>query len=243
MNIEIDTHTHTLASGHAYSTLKEMAAMAANKGLKGLAVTEHAPEMPGTCHLFYFQNLKVVPRKMEGVELLLGAELNIMDESGAVDLPEKLIADLDISIASIHTPCYGISKGIQKNTEAYLNAMRKGYIDIIGHPDDGRFEVDYAVVVKEAKETGTLLEINNSSLRPGGFRIQAYDNDISILKYCMEYGAMITLGSDAHVDVEIKEYSYIDKLMEEVGFPEELVANTSVEKLKSVMKRYNNQKK
>ena len=60
MNIEIDTHTHTLASGHAYNTLREMAAMAAEKGLKGLAITEHSPMMPGPCHFFYFQNLRVV---------------------------------------------------------------------------------------------------------------------------------------------------------------------------------------
>ena len=59
MRVEIDTHTHTLASGHAYNTLNEMAQAAADKGLKGLAITEHAPEMPGTCHLFYFQNLSI----------------------------------------------------------------------------------------------------------------------------------------------------------------------------------------
>ena len=46
MKIEIDTHTHTLVSGHAYNTLREMAHMAADKGLKGLAITEHAPKMP-----------------------------------------------------------------------------------------------------------------------------------------------------------------------------------------------------
>lgn len=47
MRVEIDTHTHTLASGHAYNTMNEMAKAAADKGLKGLAITEHAPEMPG----------------------------------------------------------------------------------------------------------------------------------------------------------------------------------------------------
>ena len=80
MRVEIDTHTHTLASGHAYNTLNEMAQAAADKGLKGLAITEHAPEMPGTCHLFYFQNLRIVPRKKYGIELLLGTELNIMKD-------------------------------------------------------------------------------------------------------------------------------------------------------------------
>ena len=46
MKIEIDTHCHTIVSGHAYNTLREMVSMAAEKGLAGLAVTEHAPQMP-----------------------------------------------------------------------------------------------------------------------------------------------------------------------------------------------------
>lgn len=55
MKFIADTHSHTLASGHAYSTIKEMAAAAEAKGLKALAITEHAPKMPGTCGLFYFR--------------------------------------------------------------------------------------------------------------------------------------------------------------------------------------------
>ena len=79
MRLIADTHAHSLASGHAYSTIKEMAAAAKAKGLKALALTEHAPEMPGTCGLYYFQNLDVVPREAEGVRLLMGAEANIVD--------------------------------------------------------------------------------------------------------------------------------------------------------------------
>ena len=59
----LDLHTHTVASGHAYCTIHEMAAAAAGKGLEILGITEHAPAMPGTCHNFYFHNLKVVPRE------------------------------------------------------------------------------------------------------------------------------------------------------------------------------------
>lgn len=237
MNIAIDTHTHTLASGHAYSTIREMAKAAGEKGLKGLAITEHAPEMPGSCQLFYFQNLKVVPRNLYGVELLLGTELNIMDEQGNIDLPEDVISRMDITIASMHTPCYGKSKGLEKNTDAYLCAMQNPYIDIIGHPDDGRFEVDYTALVKMAKETGTLLEINNSSIRPGGFRKDAYSNDLKLLKLCKEYGVMVTLGSDAHFDADIANYTFAEKVLKEAGFPEELIANTSLDKLRSLLKR------
>ena len=49
MKYILDTHTHTLASGHAYSTIDEMIQAAADKGLKLYALTEHAPAMPGSC--------------------------------------------------------------------------------------------------------------------------------------------------------------------------------------------------
>ena len=42
--------------------------------------------MPGTCHKYYFDNLKVVPREMYGIQLLLGSEVNILDAQGSVDL-------------------------------------------------------------------------------------------------------------------------------------------------------------
>ena len=87
MKFTADTHSHTLASGHAYSTIKEMAAAAEARGLKALAITEHAPKMPGTCGLFYFQNMDVVPRTCGNVRLLMGAEVNIMDPDGTIDLP------------------------------------------------------------------------------------------------------------------------------------------------------------
>lgn len=82
----MDLHTHTVASGHAYCTLREMAKAASDKGLELLGITEHAPKMPGTCHKFYFQNIKVVPREMYGIQLLLGSEVNILDAAGTVDL-------------------------------------------------------------------------------------------------------------------------------------------------------------
>ena len=117
MNFILDTHTHTLASGHSYSTIREMAHAASEKGLKLLGITEHAPKMPGSCHEFYFQNLKVVDRQMCGVELLLGAELNILDSDGRVDLPQSLLQKLDVTIASLHIPC------MQPGTEAEIQEL------------------------------------------------------------------------------------------------------------------------
>ena len=236
MKVEIDTHTHTLASGHAYNTLNEMAQAAADKGLKGLAITEHAPEMPGTCHLCYFQNLRIVPRKKYGIELLLGTELNIMNARGEIDLPDSVLERLDIAIASIHMPCFKDERTIDNVTAAYEKVMEHPYVDIIGHPDDGRFPVDMKRLVKKAKETGTLLEVNNSSLRPEGFRENTKENCLEMVKECKAQGVMIVLGSDSHVDADIAEYPYAEEILRETDFPEELVANVSLEKLKACIK-------
>ena len=236
MTIEIDTHAHTLVSGHAYNTMREMVQMAAEKGLKGLALTEHAPKMPGSTNLYYFENLGVVPRKMYGIDVLLGSELNILDAAGSVDLPKSVLRKLDIAIASIHTLCFEDEWKKEPVTEAYLNAMENPWIDIIGHPDDGRYPVDYEQLAKKAKETGTVLEGNNGSLRPGGFRVDTRKNDLKMLEYCKKYEVPVTMGSDAHMDVDLADYSYALPVIEESHFPEELIVNTSADLLKSCIR-------
>lgn len=238
MKFEADTHAHTIASGHAYNSIREMAAAAAEKGLKAFALTEHAPKMPGTCQLFYFLNLQVVPRVMNGVQMLFGTELNIMDPDGKLDMPESVCRDLDIVIASIHPPCYGMGHSEAETTRAYIEVMKKPYVNIIGHPDDGRFPVDYEALVRAAKETGTLLELNNSSLQPNGSRQRARENTITLLDLCRQYEVPVTTGSDAHVDVDAGNFSNIEEVLNYCSFPEELVVTTDFEKLKPYLNRY-----
>ena len=105
MDYLLDVHTHTIASGHAYNSMMEMAKAGFDKGLKLLGITEHAPMMPGTCHSLYFHNLKVVPRTMCGIEVMLGVELNILDYDGHVDLDARTLRQLDLKIASLHSVC------------------------------------------------------------------------------------------------------------------------------------------
>lgn len=235
MKLVLDTHAHTIVSGHAYSTIREMAKMASEKGLEAISLTEHAPTMPGTCGLFYFQNLKVVPRIMEGVRLFLGAELNILNENGEVDLPQEVIEKLDICIASIHPPCYKGAVTKDAIMSAYMKAMENPAVKIIGHPDDSRFPVDYERLVLKAKETNTLLEINNSSLTPGGFRLDTRKNDIKMLEYCKKYGVRVSAGSDAHIDVDLGNFKYVLDVLKETDFPEELVVNRSVSELEKAL--------
>ena len=94
MRTLLDVHTHTIASGHAFSTMQEMAQAAAEKGLQLLGITEHAPGIPGTCAPIYFKNLRCVPRQMYGVELMLGVELNILNYQGDIDMEEELLRSI-----------------------------------------------------------------------------------------------------------------------------------------------------
>lgn len=238
MKFIADTHAHTLVSGHAYSTIREMAAAAAAKGLKAQALTEHAPEMPGTCGLFYFQNLDVIPREMNGVRMLFGAELNIMDTTGKVDLPEKVCREMDIVIASMHVPCFGLGHTEEEVMQAYVEVMKKPYVNIIGHPDDGRFPTDYELLVKTAKETGTLLELNNSSLRAASFRVGGRENMLKMLDLCRQYEVPVTTGSDAHIDVDAGNFCNVEEVLKYCNFPEELVLTTDFEKLKPYLNCY-----
>ena len=232
----LDVHTHTLASGHAYNTIKEMAKAASEKGLELLGITEHAMAMPGAPHIFYFENLKMLDREMYGIQLLFGAEVNIMDSKGTLDMPEHVLKSMDITVASLHIPC--MKPGTrEENTNAYLEVMKNPWVNIIGHPDDGRYPVDFLALVQGAKEHGVLLEVNNNSLDPRGNRRGGPENVRTMLKYCMEYQVPVVLDSDAHVDTLVGFHKYAWEILEETNFPEELVVNRSTEELKKFLHR------
>lgn len=230
----LDSHTHTIASGHAYNTINEMVRSAADKGLQLLGITEHAPAMTGACQEIYFQNLKVLPREKYGVRLMFGAELNILDTRGTVDLSEWTLPGLDVGIASMHPGCYE-SGSRDANTEAYIRVMDQPYINIIGHPDDARFPVDILALVQAAGEKHVLLELNNNSLNPKSFRQNARKTDEEMLRACKKYRVPVILGSDAHTEEDIAEFGYAARVLEAVNFPRELVVNYSVDQYMEYM--------
>ena len=153
MKYVLDSHTHTTASGHAYSTLHEMVRAAKEKGLELIGITEHSMAMPGTCHEYYFMNMRILPRTMYGIEVMHGAEVNIMDYQGNLDMEEYLLKTMDVVIASLHHPCPK-SGSREENTAAMIGAMKIPYVNIIGHPDDSRYPLDYLALVQAAKEYG-----------------------------------------------------------------------------------------
>ena len=144
---------------------------------------------------------------------------------------------MDLVIASLHLPCFAKGATKETYTEAYLKVMENPYVNIIGHPDDGRIPVDYEKIVEAAAKYGKILEVNNSSLTPGGFRQNARENQHTILELCKKYKVPVTLASDAHVDSDVGNVRYSLEVVRECGFPEELIVNTSIEKLKKYIGR------
>ncbi len=226
---KVDVHTHTVASGHAYSTLTEMVTMAASRGLEILGITEHGPAIPGSCLPIYYTNLHVVPRMISGVRLLLGSEVNILDTRGTLDLDECTLDKLDIVIAGIHGRCWQGGTPAE-DTQGMIAAIENPRVHIISHPVDGTAAIDIEAVVLAARDAHTLLEVNNHSLAPIRHFTKARDNNLELLRQCKRHDMPIILGSDAHITYQIAQYDRVLELVKEVDFPVEQILNYWPEK-------------
>jgi len=232
MNITCDCHCHTVASGHAYSTLGEYMTEAALRRLELVAITDHGPRMPGGPHPWHFHNLKILPRFWGPVELWRGVEANVVDLEGTLDLTDAELANLDLVVASFHTPFFPESTTRAQLTAAARRVLENPRVTILGHPDDDRLPLDHDELARVAADTGTFLEVNNSSLLPGGHRKNARENYLRMLDACVKYGTRIVLNSDAHLHLDVGRCDASLALLEAVQFPEALVANTSAARLK-----------
>lgn len=225
MKMRVDVHTHSLASGHAYSTLQENIQAAKAKDLAVYGISDHAPAMPGSAYIFHFQNLHVLPREVDGMRILRGAELNILSAKGHVDISEANMEVLDYAVASLHPPCFN-SGSKKDSTRAIIHAMEHKKVKVIGHPDDDRYPLDYEEVVKASKELGVLLEVNNSSLNPAGFRVNSKENVVRFLELCDKYNVPVICNSDAHISYDVGNFDFCRAVIDEIGFPKELLINT-----------------
>lgn len=231
-----DLHTHTIASGHAFSTLKENAEAAAAAGLEIMGTSDHAPAMPGTTHPIFFTNYKAIPEEMLGIKILCGIEANILNFDGEVDFEDVSLSKLDYVIASLHVPCIRAGSRAE-NTTALINAMKNPFIKIIGHPDDDRFPLDYDRLTDAAKELGTVLELNNSSFRTTSGRQNASVNARILLEQCRKKQIPVIMGSDAHICCDIGGFGQCVQMLDACGFPRELVLNFQRDGLRRVLNR------
>lgn len=227
MKIIADLHTHTIACRHGFSTVTEVIEEAGRIGLEAVGLTEHGPGYPGSVGWAYFNTYRDIPRRVGNLEVLCGAEANFMKLDGSLDFTDEQLTRLDIVIASCHKECS--PTGTKEEVTAMMTAaMRHGYVDIIGHPDNPLYPVDADVLAAEAAKCHVALEINNSSpaARPGS-KPMCWD----IIAAAKRYGTLLTVNSDAHYHKVVGTFDYALQLVIEAEIPPEQVINSSLERL------------
>lgn len=248
-HISCDTHTHTLYSRHAYSTIEENVRAAQEEGLELLASTDHFGSMlwpgePDIRDYQYFINVGMWPRRWHGVYLLRGCEADIIDLKGhlfgsdvkvrkdivndILDKPTRLdrrvFRGLDYVIASIHYSDFTKGASLKETTRMYVHAVENPKVLILGHIGRAGVPFDVDTVVKAARDANKLVEVNEHSLNGTPTCRESCKH---IIRRCAELGCQISLGTDAHIATDVGRFDSVLALLAEVDFPEELIASRS----------------
>ncbi|MBQ9988278.1 MAG: phosphatase [Clostridia bacterium] len=255
--IECDTHTHTLYSRHAHSTIEENVRAAAEQRLTLLASTDHFGSMLyGDYDMRNYEHLSsqgFLPRLWHGITVLRGLEADIVDLHGHLfghrhrvektmmgtfykeprDLDELVMARLDFAIASIHDGSFAFGATVAQGTEMYCKALENPKVFILGHICRSGIPFDAKELVQHAKKCGKLLEINEHSFDR---KDNTFDRCRALAECCAEHNAPISVGSDAHVCVAIGHFERALAMLDEIGFPEDLIASRTKESFLSALK-------
>ena len=232
-NIEVDPHVHSVICEHAYSTIEENMREAFKKGLKGVAVTDHGPKLSPFDNYLHFYNLDIIPEIFRNVRFYKGAEVNIIDDMGNVDLSDGYLKRLDWVLAGYHN-LWKEPLSEKFVTNGYINALHNPYIDCLAHIGQPKFKCDYDLVISEAKRYNKVIEINNNSfhIRPG-----SEENCLEVARLCKEKEVYITVPSDAHICTMIGDYNKAFELLSKVNFPEELIINRTIESFQEYLSK------
>ena len=247
IKIKTDTHTHTLASGHAYSTIEENLRAGKEQGLELVGITDHfssffVPSTDFACFGFFI-NKKALPEVWHGVRLLFGAEVDIIDLKGNlfghdlyIPYPNKngvkltyeegILNRLDYLIASVHYKDFAANSTVVENTELYIKALEHENVKILGHIGRSGLEFDIDEVVKAAKSMNKMIEINEASFGHGE---TVRERCLKVALACAKYGTKIAVNSDAHSSFEIGKYPNTENFLDEIDFPVELIGNRDAE--------------
>jgi DNA polymerase (family 10) len=200
-DMRADLHMHSTWSD-GRGSIREMAAAARARGYQHMAITDHSAYL-GVTNGLDAERLRAQAEEVRALNaeweaagdpfrILRGVEVDITPDGGLA-LPDEVLAELDIVVASPHV---NLRQPAEKATERLLRAIRNPHVDIIGHPT-GRLigtregaTIDVDAVARAAAETGTLLEVNSGPDR--------LDLDSAAVRRALELGATITINSDSH---------------------------------------------
>lgn len=230
-------HTHSKFSkyNHGKDTAEDMIDTANQLGVSEYAITDH-----GYRHIFGIRkkNIKKLraiideKNKEGGIRTLMGLELNLLGCDGEVDYLPELDDILDIRLLGFHKMgrvtfknffkfilpnifCRKSNKVIERNTDAYIKAIKKYHIDIITHPQE-YLRVDLVRLANACVENNCYLEINNKHLNM---------TEAGIRELVENTAVKFIISSDAHKKSTIKQISRAIDLVNRCEIPEDRIAN------------------
>jgi len=221
--LEVDLHVHSLFSRCGLHTVLELIAAAKNIGLKGFAVTDHGKTMGGRLTSVFFERFR---SPEPSVRVFKGIECNVTDSNGTIDIPYDYLPFMDIVLVGIHS---NIERGQlrEEYTSLLVKALEKNpMIDIVSHPNDPSYPVDYRLLAEAAALCGAALELNNSKVL---YSRSPAEEAVAILEACKKTRCRIAVNSDTHAVHELGDDSAVAPLLEKVGFPRELIVNRDAE--------------
>ena len=240
MILKGDYHTHTIYT-HGNGTVEQNIQYAIKRGLKQIAITEHSFSQGfyGISPKEYNElrvEIESLRKKYKGqIDILCGLESNLIDLDGRIDLDNARRGIVDILIVGYHANfvprslkafftfwvpnVLGIGgkskKQIEKNTQAYINALRNYDIDIISHLNSHRCYVDPVRVCEVAKEVGTYIELNGKVIN---FSDEQFKEMIAT-------GVKFIINSDAHYPDKVGKNHWGRNMVEKYNIPPEQVVN------------------
>ncbi|MDP2946261.1 MAG: DNA polymerase/3'-5' exonuclease PolX [bacterium] len=180
------------------NSIEEMAEAAQKLGLKYIAITDHTKSLAMTGGadekklLKQMAEIDKIQKRFTKIKILKGAEVNILKD-GSLDIEDEILARLDVVGIAVHSH-FNLSR--EEQTKRIVKAMRNKHVDILFHPT-GRliqkrepYDVDVGEIIKTAKETGTILEIDSDP-----YRLDLKDEYI---RKAIEAGVKLAIDSDAH---------------------------------------------
>jgi DNA polymerase (family 10) len=201
-DIRGDLHAHTkLTDGRA--SLAEMAAAAKKRGYEYLAITEHSRRVTmakGLDAEHLAAHIKEIDRlndKLDGIVLLKSIEVDIL-EDGGLDLPDRILKQLDLIVCAVH---YNLNLGAKEQTARIIKAINNPYFTVLAHPtgrligERDAYQVDMEAVLKAARETGTVMEVNGQPER--------LDLNENYCRMAKEMGIRLAISTDSHSAEEL----------------------------------------
>lgn len=220
MKITLDYHTHTNHSDGS-GTVEQNVLAAIKLGFTAIAISDHSVRhaVNGVRNVDqYLEDLQKAKEKFKGtIDVKAALECNILSMDGELDIPKGYEKSFDLLLFGFHKAALykGVAsavhfllpkredlKSVERNTQAYLAAMKNYPVNVITHIGYG-LPVDKLIIAKEAKKYGVLLEINNK--HPEFTALE--------LKACSETGVQFILGSDAHTPEAV---GCVDRAMKKV---------------------------